>query len=526
MTPKERIAERLRKTEILQGVLPTSPMASEELATVARQLRRNDIDAAVRSATDDLKRMEPALASESAIKLFSGSPPLRQQIAGFAKAGISLFHASKTLVELPLAARGNRGANGMVSRVLVSEQRILLETPRVVVRFKEGMTADRRKAVLAKYDVVETVASGLPPDTVIGAIVNGREAVECSIALMSEPDVLYAEPDFIEHLGQRHTPTDPEFANQWHHKTIQAESAWNSSKGEEVSIAVIDNGFDISHPDLRFGPLTGSFRPTPDHVDADFHPGTDNMDDEDHGTACAGMIAARTGNGAGGCGVSFSSELSMIACAPDQITTQSTLARALAYAAAPDLEPGAGRPRSAGADIIACSLGPNTAKWEMRQVMSDAIDFAATQGRDGKGCAIFWACTNGNFPIGSDEVCSHPYVIAVGRSRQTDSDDGSGFGPQLEFLAPGVQVRIPASGGGYQYTTGTSFAAPCAAGVAALALSAHPLMTASELRQLMRDTCDKVGTLPYIEGKNPRFGHGRVNAKRAVDEAARRAAIS
>ena len=526
MTPKERITDRLRKTEVLQGVLPTPSVPSEELSTMVRQLRKNDIDGAVRSATDDLKRVQPDLASESAIRLFAGSPPLRQQIAGFAGAGISLFHASKSLVELPLAARGNRGANGMVSRVLVSEQRILLETPRVIVRFKQGMTAAQRTPILAKYHVVETSTYGLPPDTVIGAIVNGGEAVECSIALMGEPDVLYSEPDFIEHLGQRYTPTDPEFTSQWHHKTIQAESAWDTSKGEAISVVVIDNGFDIAHPDLQFGPLTGRFRPTPDHVDADFLPGTAGMNDQDHGTACAGMIAAKTGNGAGGCGVAFSSVLSMVACAPDQVGTQSTLARALAYAAAPDLEPGSGIPRSEGADIIACSLGPNSAKWEIRQVMADAIDFAATQGRGGKGCAIFWACTNGNFPIGSDEVCSHPHVIAVGRSRQTDSDDGSGFGPQLEFLAPGVQVRIPASGGGYQFTTGTSFAAPCAAGVAALALSLHPLLTAVELRQLMRDTCDKVGNLPYIEGKNPRFGHGRINAKRAVDEATRRAAIA
>jgi hypothetical protein len=526
MTPKERITERLLKTEVLQGVLPTPPVPSAELITMAKQLRTNDIAGAVRSATDNLKRVQPNLASETATVLFSGSEPLREQIACFAGAGFSLFHASKDLFEMPLAQRGNMGANGMVSRVLISEQRILLETPRVIVRFKEGMTADSRRPVLAKYDVVETGTSGLPPDTVIGAIVNGGDAMERSIALMKEPDVLYSEPDFIEHLGQRFTPTDPEFANQWHHKTIQAESAWDSSKGEEISIAVIDNGFDTVHPDLQFGPLTGWFRPTPDHVDADFQPGKAGMSDGDHGTACAGMIAAKTGNGAGGCGVAFSSALSMVACAPDQVGTQSTLARALAFAAAPDLEPGAGKPRSAGADIIACSLGPNSAKWEIRQVMSDAIDFAATQGRGGKGCAIFWACTNGNFPIGSDEVCSHPHVIAVGRSRQTDSDDGSGFGPQLEFLAPGVQVRIPASGGGYQFTTGTSFAAPCAAGVAALALSRHPVLTAVELRQLMGDTCDKVGNLPYIQGKNPRFGHGRVNAKRAVDEATRRAAIA
>lgn len=526
MTPKDRITERLLKTEVLQGVLPTPSAPSEELTAMVRQLRRNDIDGAFRSATDNLKRLQPDLASESAVRLFAGSAPLRQQIAGFAGAGISLFHASKTLVELPLAARANRGANGMISRVLVSEQRILLETPRVVVRFREGVTAGQRSSILAKYHVVETGAQGLPPDTVIVAITDGGEALERSIALMGESDVLYSEPDFIEHIGQRYTPTDPEFASQWHHKTIQAESAWDSSKGEEISVVVIDNGFDTTHPDLQFGPLTGWFRPTPDHVDADFLPGTAGMNDEDHGTACAGMIAAKTGNGAGGCGVAFSSELSMVACAPDQVGTQSTLARALAYAAAPDLEPVAGKPRSEGADIIACSLGPNSAKWEIRQVMSDAINFAATQGRGGKGCAIFWACTNGNFPIGSDEVCSHPQVIAVGRSRQNDSDDGSGFGPQLEFLAPGVQVRIPASGGGYQFTTGTSFAAPCAAGVAALALSEHPLLTAMELRQLIRDTCDKVGNLPYIDGKNPRFGNGRINAKRAVDEAKRRAAIA
>jgi subtilisin family serine protease len=237
------------------------------------------------------------------------------------------------------------------------------------------------------------------------------------------------------------------------------------------------------------------------------------------------MIAAIAGNNIGGCGVAFSSALSMVACMGDQVGTQSTLARALAYAAAPDLE-NAAIPRSAGADIIACSLGPNTAKWEIRQVMSDAIDFVATSGREGRGCAIFWACTNGNFPIGSDEICSHQHVTAVGRSRKTDQDDGSGFGPQLEFLAPGVDVRIPASGGGYQTTTGTSFAGPCATGVGALALSRHPELTAVQLRQLMRDTCDKIGSLPYIGGRNVRFGHGRINAKRAVDEAIRLAALA
>ncbi|MET0878450.1 MAG: S8 family serine peptidase [Tardiphaga sp.] len=525
MTPKERITERLQKMELLQGVVPTPAVRSEMLGAAARALRVDDVFAAARSASDHLKETQPDFSIESAAPLLSGSSTLREQLAGFADAGINLFHASKDLLDMSLSERGARGASAMVSRVLVSDQRILLETPRVIVRFKEGSTAADRKPILARHDVVEIDNYGqLPADTFKGGVLNG-DAATCSLALMQEADVLYAEPDFIEHIGQRYRPTDPEFGNQWHHTVIQTEAAWDLAKGENVAVAVIDNGFDITHPDLQFGPMSGWFRPTPDLIDADFVPGTNGMLNSDHGTACAGMIAAKSGNGSGGCGVAFSSALSMVACGADQVGTQSTLARALAYAAGQDLlDPN--KMRAGGADIIACSLGPNSAKWEMRQVLSDAIDFAATKGRDGRGCAIFWACTNGNYPIGSDEVCSHARVIAVGRSRQTDHDDGSGFGPQLEFLAPGVDVRIPASGGTYQVTTGTSFAAPCAAGVAALALARHPELTAAQLRQLMRDSCDKVGTLPYIDDRNPRFGHGRVNAKLAVEEAIRLAALA
>ena len=293
--------------------------------------------------------------------------------------------------------------------------------------------------------VVEIGTAGLPPDTVKAAALNGEAREVCLALMQQESTIVYAEPDFIEHIGHRHTPKDPRFAKQWHHANLRSKLAWDQSKGKDVSIAVIDNGFDIKHDDLKFGALSGRFRSTPDHADADFVAGKKGMPDEDHGTACAGMIAAPEGNNSGGCGVAFESSLSMIACLNDQVGPQSTLARALAYAANPAFElnnPGALK----GADIISCSLGPNGAQWTMQQVLSDAIDFATTQGRDGKGCAIFWACTNGNFPIGSDEVCSHPRVIAVGRSTKDDEDDGSGFGPELEFLAPGVDVLIPASG--------------------------------------------------------------------------------
>ena len=127
MTPKERITDRLRKTEVLQGVLPTPSVRSEELSTMVRQLRgwrgRCCPQRDGRPQTG-----APDLASESAIRLFAGSPPLRQQIAGFAGAGISLFHASRAWSSCRWRHAQQAPTHGLSRPGF--QQRILLETPR------------------------------------------------------------------------------------------------------------------------------------------------------------------------------------------------------------------------------------------------------------------------------------------------------------------------------------------------------------------------------------------------------------
>ena len=148
-----------------------------------------------------------------------------------------------------------------------------------------------------------------------------------------------------------------------------------------------------------------------------------------------------------------------------------------------------------------------------------AIEHAAG-GRQG-ALRHLWASSNGfNVDIAKDEVVSHPDVIAVGRSTNRDQEDNSARGPKLEYLAPGVDVYGATSGNSYRHWTGTSFAAPCAAGVAALALAVRPALTRIELRQLMVAACDKIGALPYVSGRNDDYGYGRVNASRAVTLAA------
>jgi thermitase len=204
-----------------------------------------------------------------------------------------------------------------------------------------------------------------------------------------------------------------------------------------------------------------------------------------------------------------------IACLDDQTGTQITLARAVAYAADPSTEV-TGIPSGSGADVISCSLGPNGAYWKMESVLEDAIDYAVTHGRGGKGTLVFWAVSNGSFDIKFDDVSSHANTISVGRSASDDQENGSAFGPELDFLAPGVNVWSTKAGGGYGSGTGTSYATPLAAGAAAVLLSKNPQKTWKEIRQAMRDSCSKVGTYPYVLKRNDYYGYGRINLNDAL----------
>lgn len=531
MAKKDRLRQRLKEMRVVEGVLPTARVDAphEALVEIARNVGLGKLDVAEQRVGEQLLfRLGAEVVQRGALADVAGKPELREQLAGFAAAGFGFFRATDNYLRSPLRDRREAGGNGAVTRVLLSETQLLFETPRIVVRFVEDVSDGDREELIGRYGLMRlralTFAAGIEQFAAEDTV-----ALDLCLELMEEAVIDYAEPDFIEFVGQRYRPTDPEYDRQWHLQNvgqtggtsgadISAEAAWNSVKGENIHIAVIDNGFDISNPDLSFNKISGWFRQAPNDDDADFVPGTIGMPSGNHGTACAGMLAAIANNNVGGCGVAFAASLSAIACLADQVGTQTTLARALAYAADPSLERD-DRTSEDGADVIACSLGPNGARWEMRQVLSDAIDFATTSGREGRGTPLLWAVTNGNFPIAYDEICSHASVIAVGRSTHNDTDDGSGYGPELDFLAPGVDVYLPTEGGGYRTTTGTSFACPCAAGVGALVLSANPALDAQAVRQVIRDTCDKVGNMPYNGGRNDRFGHGRVNAETAITRA-------
>lgn len=112
--------------------------------------------------------------------------------------------------------------------------------------------------------------------------------------------------------------------------------------------------------------------------------------------------------------------------------------------------------------------------------------------------------------------------IAVVRSTHDDLEDNAARGPAVELIAPGVDVLSTGGNGGYHVSTGTSFAAPCAAGCAALALAVHPGLTREQLRAVLHESAERIGGVPYdAGGHHDDYGYGRVNAAAAVQAAQR-----
>jgi subtilisin family serine protease len=477
----------------------------------------------VRGETDELARAFGQPTAEAAVEL--DIPP--DERAAFESAGWVFVAPSHQVARAVDRGESVTGAREVRHVYRDEGGRSMLGTDRMTVRLAPDLSEDQARAVMSERGLEIVNRLGFAPNLYEVRVTGAADPLDLSVDLHQDEAFVYAEPEFLEHIPPRWAPNDPNYAQQWHLNNtgqgggtagadISAEAAWDVTRGAAVRLAVIDNGFDYDHPDLvdGVGATSGCFRTTPAGVTFTQNQGV--CPDSNHGTFCTGLAGARADNGLGGCGVANSSELVLVACLGDQVGTQATLARAVAYAADPSTEVAAADPTS-GAHVISCSLGPNGANWALTAVLQDAIDFAVDSGRGGLGTPIFWAVTNGNFEIQFDEVCAHGNTIAVSRSTRNDQHHNAGWGPELDFVATGVDVFSTQSGGGYGAGTGTSYAAPVAAGVAALLLAVNPTLTWQEVRSRLRAACDQVGGVTYdANGHHDRYGYGRVNAATTV----------
>lgn len=357
------------------------------------------------------------------------------------------------------------------------------------------------------------------------------------------------EPCLVETKVGRAIPSDAGLRAQWHllntgqgggvaGADCNAPSAWDYIWGDpNVTIALIDDGFDLQHTDFA---TDGKIRSPYDASQQDVDPNPYYFSDN-HGTSCAGVALARRG---GGVSVGIAPDCSFM---PIRHAGQlGDFNEALAFYHA----------YTQGADVISCSWGPPDAEdnafWPMPSLTRLVVDLCAVRGRGGRGIPIFFAAGNGNEPLDLDGYANYKNVIAIAASTNEDrkayySDYGNN-----------VWVCAPSSGGtrgifttdrrgslGYSWWSdytdnfgGTSSSTPLVAGIAGLMLSVHPRLRVSQIKRILRDTAVKINrgsptsytdewgsthSDRYRSGHSRVYGWGRIDAGAAVERAWRMA---
>lgn len=374
--------------------------------------------------------------------------------------------------------------------------------------------------------------------------------VKAAAALQSSPLVKVAEPDLATPgvLKGFVLPGDPILKEQWHlhnegfhrgtrlgfkagadARVVRAWTRTKSLSSPSVVVAVIDDGFDLAHPDLAgewkiVAPrdfTRNSAAPAPDYEAHDWH-----------GTACAG-VAVGNADGVGILGAAPRCRLMPVRWGRDLSDRE--------------IEAWFDYVRDQGAWVVSCSWGAAAKYFPLGTRRRRAIERCVREGRGGLGCVVCFAAGNDAHDIDDpqagtlDGFATHPDVIAVAASTSMDEpSDYSNYGAAISVCAPssgaggwgittcdvtgtyvsnGQQREAGYSVGAYTNDFGgTSSACPLVAGICALLLSIQPALTARDVKDLIQRTARKIGggSAYDVRGHSPQFGYGCIDAEAAV----------
>ena len=334
----------------------------------------------------------------------------------------------------------------------------------VIVRFKPGAEPAARDAALAAFGLHRVESYPRLRCELFHAPVAEVEGLAAALRL--DPSVEHAQPNYVytafaspPQINPQDPFLDPASPSYTYGPWLtRLPSLWRSSGGGSgITIAIVDTGVDLAHPEFA-----GRILPGYDFVNQDAVP----ADDNGHGTHVAGIAAAAM-NGAGGVGVApLASILPVKVLANNGAGTTIWVSQGLDFASAN------------GAKVINLSLGISIDDCLVRESVADA--YAA-------GCTIVAASGNGGgspvaFPAGDEEVIAVGAVDANGTVTQY-----SQYGPTLDVVAPGDQIYSTWLGGGYAVQSGTSMAAPFVSGLCALVLGDFPGIKPWEVEAFVRD---------------------------------------
>ena len=390
---------------------------------------------------------------------------------------------------------------------------------RVIVRADDGEALSLLAGALTA-NAAKVGPAGAPDNPLRGfwlvEVASVAQAAIVATALRASPGVIEAYLDIQQPFALRNTlPTDPGFASQWylHNTSIAAHDAnlapaWKAGfTGLNVIVAIVEQGWNITHPDLA-----AKFNTDASQVIA-FSP--------DHGTSVAGIVGMIADNGIGGAGAAYGAGLSRLAIG-------TSAANAAAFGFRNDLN-----------FVKNNSWGPpdNGVARKLSSVEAAALENAIANGRAGLGTIFVWAAGNGGTGVDRvdyDQYASNRRTIPVGAIDSLDrrslySEPGASLMlvAQSDYdLNSSGDVGIYSSTGASGYTSvfgGTSAASPLGAGVVALVLEANPGLTWRDVQHVLVRTArkckpDDVSWEVNGAGLNTseQFGFGAIDAGAAV----------
>ncbi|HKO45139.1 MAG TPA: S8 family serine peptidase, partial [Pyrinomonadaceae bacterium] len=408
----------------------------------------------------------------------------RTAYASFARQVATNEKASKPLAQ---------GSSGVT--FVQDHQKPMYREDEVLVRFRATATEHEKNTVALVHGAGRKKLKG--ESGVEKFKVSGQSAQTVALSLLQQPSVELAEPNFLIRSDQAEgtLPNDAQFSEQWALRNtgqngsqfgsdINATAGWQFHTGTQSTVvAVIDSGIDFGHPDLAGNQWINS-SPGPE---GDVH-GWDYIaddgvikDDQGHGTAIAGIIAAQGNNGAGISGVMWQAGIMSLRVLDNTGTGDiADAVEAIDYAV------------THGAHVINISWGTNGESL----VLKDALERALRRG-------VVVVCSAGNGGQNVDTASYYPAsfglrdLITVAATDNKDqlvswSNWGSA---NVTVAAPGTNILTTKMGGGYWSVTGTSASAPLVAGLAGLIKTAQPGLRPNQVAQTITKGARDVASL-------------------------------
>ena len=405
---------------------------------------------------------------------------------------------------------------------LLAQGSIRGRTGRVLVAFSDSAGALDRSRALEMTGVASITA--LPGGLWRVVPQHGVDDLELSRRLDVLQGVEFAMPDLILPLSPFALPNDPFLAAEWHLENIgdngrvvdsdiDVTQAWTYGTGVGQTIAIIDSGVQLDHPDLNV--VSGL-----DYLgrDEDSSPDYAEPSGGPHGTGTAGIAAAIGNNAYGVAGVAFDAQVYAVRLIGGASSTEDVYE---AFVESVD----------AGASVLSNSWGyQGCGEIPASNIFSRMFRYAENNGRGGLGSVVVFAAGNDGCDIVANGMLAMETPIVVAAVESSDVRASySNYGDSVDIAAPTALLTTDWTSGGYgSYAgddafadgfSGTSAATPVVAGVVALMFEANPRITAEQVRAVLCETAVRID-LEHVdydaEGRTPYYGCGRIDAGAAV----------